>query len=149
MQKICRNCNQVNPAEAAFCRQCAAPLEAAQANQPQYATPPQYANQMPGNQANFGNQPVQNFSPAGGGAKSNRAMISAVLAVVGLFCCGFLTGIPAAVMGWLEMQAIKEGKAAPDGMMMAQIGLWLGIGGSIINLIVNLILFVLLSLGGR
>ena len=143
MQKICRNCNQPNPPEAMYCRQCASQLD----GQPQQ----QYTNQPPSgnqqwNQPNFGNQQMQNQIPAG--ANSNRAMISAGLAVLGLLCCGFLTGIPAAILGWLEINAIKEGKAPPSGMMMAQVGLWLGIAGSIINAIINFILFVMLSFGG-
>lgn len=90
---------------------------------------------------------MPNFPPNGGG-NSNRAMLAAGLAVAGLFCCGFLTGIPAAIMGWLELQAINEGKSSPDGKMMAQVGLWLGIAGTIINAIANIFIFILLSLGG-
>jgi hypothetical protein len=150
MQKICRNCNQVNPPEAMFCRQCAASLDTPPAQQQYTPPPPQYQNQQQWNQPNFGNQGMQppNFAQTGA-PKSNRAMISAILAVLALFCCGFLTGIPAAIMGWLEIQAIKEGKAPADGMMMAQVGLWLGIAGTIINAILNIIGFILLSLGGR
>lgn len=146
--KVCRNCNQTNPPEAMFCRQCASPLDAGQPNQQQYANPPQY-NQQQYNQPNYGNQGVQqNFASASGGA-SSRATQSAILAVVALLCCGFITGIPAAILGWLEIQAIKEGKSSPEGMMMAQIGLWLGIGGTIINAIGGFILLILMSAGGR
>ena len=145
--KVCSNCKQTNPLEAMFCRQCASPLDAGQPNQQQYANP----EQQFGNQPNFGNQRVQqNFAATSGGANS-RATQSAILAVVALFCCGFLTGIPAAIMGWLEIQAIKEGKSSPEGMMMAQIGLWLGIGGTIINAIVSIIFgffFLLAGSGG-
>lgn len=149
MQKTCRNCNQVNPPEAMFCRQCASPLDASQPQQQYAPPPPQYQNQQQWGQQNVGNQGMQqNFSQTGA-PKSNRAMISAILAVAGLFCCGFLTGIPAAIMGWLEIQAIKEGKSTPDNMMMAQIGLWLGIAGTVINAVVNIIAFILMSLGGR
>lgn len=155
--KVCRNCNQTNPVEAMFCRQCATPLDSVQPNQqqspnpqyanPQYANPPQF-NQQQWNQPNYGNQGVQqNFAKPSGGA-SSRATQSAILAVVALLCCGFLTGIPAAIMGWLEIQAIKEGKSSPDGMMMAQVGLWLGIGGTIINAIINFIGVLILMAGG-
>ncbi len=140
--KVCANCNQTNPTDAMFCRQCASPLGGGQAPQPQYANPqPQF-----GNQPNFGNQPMQpNFANTSGGA-TQRAMAAAGLAVAALLCCGFFTGIPAAILGWLEISAIKEGKASAEGMMMAQVGLWLGIGGTIINAIATLILLVLMSL---
>lgn len=133
-----------------FCRQCASPLDAGQPNQQQYANPQQQSgNQQQWNQPNFGNQGVQqNFARPTGGA-SSRATQSAILAVVALLCCGFLTGIPAAILGWLEIQAIKEGKSSPDGMMMAQIGLWLGIGGTIINAIINFIFMLMMMAGGR
>lgn len=149
--KVCQNCKQTNPPEAMFCRQCASPLGAAQPNQQQYAPPPQFNQQQQWNQPNYGNQGMQqpqNFVGATGGA-SSRATTSAILAVVALLCCGFLTGIPAAVMGWLEIQAIKEGKSSPQGMMMAQIGLWLGIAGTIINAVVNFIALILMSAGNR
>lgn len=124
--KVCRNCNQTNPPEAMFCRQCASPLDAgqAQSTQPPPNQPPNY-------------QP-QNFANASGGA-SGRAMAAVGLAVLAPFCCGLLSGIPAAILGWLEIQAIKEGKSSPAGMMMAQIGLWGGIIGSIIGTIVGII----------
>ena len=54
MDKFCQNCNQPNPAEAAFCLNCAAPLARAQNVGGQ--TP-----QQPFNQPNFGGQPAQNF----------------------------------------------------------------------------------------
>ena len=128
--------------EATFCRQCASPLGSGHSYQP-----PPPSNQPPINQPN--NQGGrQNFASTGGGA-SQRAMAAAGLAAVALFCCGFLTGIPAAILGWLEIQAIKEGKSPADGMLMAQVGVWLGIAGTIINAVVTVIFLALMSLGGR
>lgn len=60
-------------------------------------------------------------------------MISVILAVVGLLCCGPFTGIPASIVAWLELDAIKNGKSSPDGKMMAQIGFWGGIAVTIIH----------------
>ncbi|MEK7724061.1 MAG: hypothetical protein AAB336_06930 [Acidobacteriota bacterium] len=151
--KLCRNCNQTNPSEALFCRQCASPLDSEQQpNQQQYAPPPQqqqFGGQQQWNQPNFGNQGMQqNVASAGGGA-SSRAMLAAGLAAVSLVCgCGFLTGIPAAILGWLELSAIKEGKASVEGMLMAQIGLWGGIAGGIIGTVLNLIGLLILMAGG-
>jgi len=132
--KICPSCNQTNPAVATFCQKCASPLGAAQ-NYQQPAPPPQQFGNQPFNQPNFGNQAVQqqNVAQVSGGA-SQRAMIAAGLAAFG-FCCCFLGGIPAALLGWLEISAIKEGKSSAEGMTMAQVGLWLGIAGTIINAI--------------
>lgn len=149
--KVCNNCRQTNPDEAMFCRQCAGALGGGQAQQ-QYANPQQnpFVNQQQQqwNQPNFGNQPVQNFAQNTGGGASGRATASAILAVVGLLCCG-LAGIVGAVLGWLELQAIKEGKSPAAGQTMAQIGLWLGIIGFVINVAVSFIFFILGALGGR
>jgi hypothetical protein len=145
--KICRNCNQSNPTEAMFCRQCASPLDAApQAKQQQYANPPQNQQQQ-WNQPNYGNQGVQQNFAQTSGAASSRAMAAVGLAAVGFLCC-FVSGVPAAILGWLEMSAIKEGKSSPAGMMMAQIGLWGGIVGAIINAFCWFFLMLIGSLGG-
>ena len=134
MQKICPNCQQVNPPEAMFCRQCASALGAAQPNAPQYANPPQGQNQQ-WNQPRAGNQGMQqNFSQTGAG-KSNRGMIGLILVIVGLLCCGPFTSLPGAIMGWLELSAIKEGKAPADGTMIAQIALWGGIAVAVLHIV--------------
>ncbi|MCO6510847.1 MAG: hypothetical protein J5I65_08640 [Aridibacter famidurans] len=62
-------------------------------------------------------------------------MLAVGLVALGLVCCGPFTGIPAAIVGWLEMNAIKEGRAPSEGMWMAQVGLWGGIAVSIIGTI--------------
>ncbi len=148
--KVCQNCKQTNPIEAMFCRQCASPLGGGQAQQQQQ----QYGNaqqqvgqQQQWNQANYGGVQQQNSGTNTGGGASSRATISAVLAVIGLLCC-FFAGIPAAILGWLEIQAIKEGKSSAAGMTMAQIGLWLGIAGTIINAILYFIGLIITSIGG-
>ena len=140
MSKQCQNCQQSNPPEAAFCLNCAAPL-----SQNQFGN--QQANQQ-WNQPNFGGQQAgQNFAPpptTAGGA-SQRAIVALVLTIVGLvLCCGPLTGIPAAIVGWMEISAIKQGQSPPAGMWMAQVGLW---GGIIVTILTTVggVLFLLLS----
>ncbi|MGI8786825.1 MAG: DUF4190 domain-containing protein [Pyrinomonadaceae bacterium] len=142
MTKQCPNCQQPNPTEAAFCLNCAAPLP---------PSPPPSSNQQANqqwNQPNFGGQQAQqNFAAppqANSGKASQRAVIAVVLTVAGLFCCGPLAGIPAAIVGWMEMDAIKKGQSPPAGMWMAQVGLW---GGIIVSIITSIggIIFLLLS----
>lgn len=117
MNKSCHKCNQQNPPEAAFCLNCASPLLQGQVNQ-------QW------NQPNFGApQAGQNFSqpsPPSGGA-SQRAIVALVLVILGLVCCGPLTSLPAIIIGWMEMDAIKKGQSPQGGMWMASFGLWGGI----------------------
>lgn len=145
MDKYCQNCNTQNSPDAMFCRNCAMPLSQGQqagANRAQFNnqpwTPPPGA----------GGQAVQNFAQPSAKA-SGRAIAATVLAVSGLvLCCGPLTGIPGAILGWMELNAIKEGRSSPNGMMMAQIGLWGGIASSVIGGIINILGFFLILNGG-
>ncbi len=148
MDKICQNCGQPNSADAMFCRHCATPF-APNAGQAFGANQPQFGNQPPPpSPQNFGGQAAQNFAPPAAKA-SGRAIAATVLAVCGLFlCCGPFTGIPGAILGWMEMNAIKEGKASPSGMMWAQIGLWGGIASSIVGGIINIFMFLSALSGG-
>lgn len=167
MEKVCQNCQQLNPANALFCRSCASPLSAGspqqggnqgqfknpQSNQPQNQQWNQPWNQQPQNQPqnqpwntpNAGNQMAGNFASTEDKA-SGRAIGSAVLAVVSLLCCGIFAGIPAILLGWLELTAIKEGRSSSKGLLFAQIGFWGGIAASIITTLIQL---VFLLLGGR
>ena len=81
--------------------------------------------------------------PAGA---SQRAIISVVLAGLALVCCGLFTGIPAAIMGWMELDAISKGQSSPAGKWMAQVGLYGGIAFSILHLIVTVIWLMLSAL---
>lgn len=134
MTRTCPKCSQTNPPDAAFCLNCAAALGLGA------PTPPQNPQQA-GTQAPYAGTPPQayagtpNFAMQGNAQAppSQRPLISVILAGVGLICCGPLTGIPAALVGWLELDAIKNGKSSPDGKMMAQIGFWGGIGVTIIH----------------
>jgi len=117
MTRICPKCNQVNPPEAAFCRNCAAPIG------PTVGAPPQQ----------FGGQ---NFSPQTGGPSGGagqKAIAALVLAIIGLLCCGGFTGVPAAIVGWMELDAIKNGRSSSAGKWMAQTGLWGGIAVTVIH----------------
>lgn len=139
MEKYCQNCRQPNSADALFCRHCASPLAAG-------------GGQNYGQQQNQGwypppNQAAGNFAQMAQDKASGRAVASVGLALGGL-CCGILTGIPGAILGWMEINAIKEGRASPKGMTMAKIGLWGGIVISVLNTIFGLLYLVIMLLGG-
>lgn len=74
--------------------------------------------------------PVPQSRQAGAGQK---ALIALILAIVALICCGPFAGIPAAIVGWLELGAIKEGRSSPEGKWMAMAGLWGGIGATVLH----------------
>lgn len=142
MDRYCQNCNTQNSPEAMFCRQCATPLTQGQGGQQA-----QFGNQQ-WTPTGAGGQAAQNIAPTAAGA-SGRAIAATVLAVCGLvLCCGPFTGIPGAILGWMEMNAIKEGRSSPKGMMMAQIGLWGGIASSVIGGVANVLVFLSMLSGG-
>ncbi|MDQ4120792.1 MAG: DUF4190 domain-containing protein [Acidobacteriota bacterium] len=120
--KFCQNCKQQNLPEAQFCRFCASPLSAGSQNQSNF-------QQQQWNQGVHGN-----FAHPSAGA-SGRAIASLLLSICGLVLCCALTSVPGTILGWMEVNAIKQGRSSPAGMTMAQIGLW---GGAIISVLVLL-----------
>lgn len=60
-------------------------------------------------------------------------MIALILAIAGFLCCGGIAGIPAAIVGWMELDAIKNGRSPESGKTMATIGLWGGIAATVIH----------------
>lgn len=141
----------MNPPDAAFCLNCSTPLGptvggtgyqqpappyvGAQEQGPYLGSPPQYGG-------------GQNLGMQGNGAQgpSGRAIAALILAIAALvLCCGPLTGIPSAILGWLELDAISKGQSSPAGKWMAQVGLWGGIALTILGAI-GFILWILLSL---
>ena len=138
MDKYCQNCNQANPSDAAFCRNCAATLN---------PNPPgNQQNNNPWNQQNPTNQQQFNQSPTGNSGESQKAIISLVLAIAGFFCCSLFTSIPAAILGWMEVGAIKRGESSPAGLSKAQIGMWGGIAVTVLHIFVGVGYFILVLL---
>lgn len=145
MTRTCPKCSQINPPDAAFCLNCSSALGLGAPTQQQ--SPP-FVGQAP-----YVGAPPQQYGgpnygmPGASGTPSQRPMISLILAIVGLLCCGPFTGIPASIVAWLELDAIKNGKSSPDGKMMAQIGFWGGIAVTVIHgaLWVIYLVFVMLA----
>ena len=139
MTRPCPKCNQMNPPNAAFCLNCASPMAEAppfigqqQAQQLQY---------WPGQNVGVNIPMVGVQSGSGSGQK---AMIAMILAIVAFLCCGPFTGVPAAIVGWMALDAIKNGREPADSKWMAMIGLWGGIAATLIHG-VGYVFWVLLS----
>ena len=57
-------------------------------------------------------------------APSGRATLALVLGIVAWVCLlGFVAGVPAAILGKLEMNAIDEGRAPESGRTRATVGM--------------------------
>ncbi|HMQ02962.1 MAG TPA: hypothetical protein PKD26_03525 [Pyrinomonadaceae bacterium] len=151
MNRPCPRCNQMNPPDAAFCLNCSTPLGPTVGGPGYQQTPPPYVGSQQqgpviGGPAQYGGG--QNFAPQGGTGQgpSGRAIAALILAISALvLCCGPLTGIPSAILGWLELEAIKNGQASPAGKWMAQVGLWGGIALTILGAI-GFVVWILLSM---
>jgi hypothetical protein len=137
MTRLCPRCNQPNVAEAAFCHNCSSPLGVG----PAVGAPPTQQQWAPQG------GPVVGQQPQGAGA-SQRAIIALVLAGLALFCCGPLSGIPAAIVGWMELDAIKKGQSPAAGKWMAQVGLWGGIAFTILHIIIYVLYLLFAILAG-
>jgi hypothetical protein len=135
MTRLCPKCSQPNLPEAAFCHNCASPLSPVPtvgvASGGQAWTPPGGPITGPQSQT------------AGPGQK---AIIALVLAVLALICCGPFSGIPAAIVGWMELGAITRGESPPAGKWMAQVGLWGGIAFTVIHLVIYFIYVILMMI---
>ena len=74
---------------------------------------------------------------------SQKPMIAMILAIAGLLCCGPILGIPAAIIGWMELDAIKNGRSPESGKTMATIGLWGGVFATVAHVVFYVIWFFL------
>jgi hypothetical protein len=156
MSQTCPNCQNPNPAHAQFCHSCGTRFSVALGSVPQpVAMPPAQVfagvGAVPAPPGPFIGQPhtapkafashLPHTAPAG---PSKLAITSLVLAILSLFCFGFLTGVPAAIVGWMELAAIQQGRSDRSGAWMAHVGLWGGIVMSVLSLL-GLVLMIILS----
>ncbi|MGV8978631.1 MAG: DUF4190 domain-containing protein [Cellulomonas sp.] len=113
-----------------------------------YPAAPQYGN--PPAQYGYPAAPQYGSAPypaapgyAGGYAypKNSLAVWSLVLAILGMIMCGFLTGIPAVIIGNNAKRAVASGEANNGGLATAGtvVG-WIAIGLSVFGLIAVVLL---------
>ena len=106
--------------------------------QPPYQPPsqPPYPPQQP-----YGGyqQPVQNHP---------SATTSLVLGIVSLVLCGFVTGIPAMVMGRRAIREIRADRSRYGGEGLAQAGFWTGLIGTAWAALVVLLVLGVFAFGG-
>ena len=118
---VCNRCGMKNHQGSQFCSGCAAPMLANNQNQQQFH---QGFNQNQQQQFHQGVNPNQMVQKAGA---SGRAITSMILSIVGLIFCGWLTSIPGLILGKVEMNAIRDGRASQAGSGFAKVGFYGGI----------------------
>lgn len=124
---FCQRCGMNNRDGAQFCAGCAVPLVASQQqfnqgfNGQQQQFNQGFNGQQQFNQGYNGQQQVSSGS-------SGRAIASLMLSILGLIFCGWFTSIPGMILGKMEMNAIRDGRASQSGSGLAKTGFYMGIG---------------------
>ncbi len=85
-------------------------------------------------------------APSGTNA-SSRAVATLVLGILSITCTGLMTGIPAIILGTMELRAIKAGESPKEGESSAKIGLVLGIVGTLLTVLAILAFIAIIALG--
>lgn len=79
---------------------------------------------------------------------NTQAIIALVLGILSMPCfCGFLTGIPAIIIGHLELKAIREGRSAASNRGLAKAGFVTGIIGTGLSCLIAIayVIFILVA----
>ena len=71
---------------------------------------------------------------------SSRAIAAFILGLLSVACLGIFAAVPAMILGFMELKAIKAGQAPKEGELITKIGLILGIIVTALTFIVLLAL---------
>ncbi len=97
--------------------------------------------------AGFGGSPPGLPNPVLNAAPSSNAVTALVLGLVSLLCgLGPFTGIPAWVIGRLEIRKADKGEAPSSGRATAAVGMYLGIMSTVITLLALVIFGLIMTL---
>jgi hypothetical protein len=92
--------------------------------------------------------PPQPFA-AGQGQANGLAIGSLVCGALSILCLGFLLGIPAIIMGFMQLKKISADPANYGGKGLAIGGIVTGAIGTLLSLLGVIIWIILLATGGR
>ncbi len=121
---FCNQCGKENPDNVLSCVHCGGPLAPVQ---------PTYAGQQSGP---YGMPQYGVPTPPTAPETSGKATASMVCGILSLVCFGFLTGIPAVILGHISKSEIKNSAGRLKGDGMATAGLILGYISIAIGLII-------------
>lgn len=157
---FCTKCGSPNPDDAPFCQHCSAPLARPSGQEAGPPPPPGDRGASPGGYAQAGQQAPPGYQPYQGyqgpalpytppmpESASGRAIAALILGILGLVMCGPFTGVPALIIGKMEMTAIREGQSPRAGETLAKVGFYLGIIGTVLSCLLGSIWAVLAFMG--
>ncbi len=79
--------------------------------------------------------PPPSIPPTATPVSNTKALVSLVLGILSLVCCGFFAGLPAVFLGRSELKAIDQGRAPESNRNLAKLGFIFGLIGTILSLI--------------
>lgn len=92
-------------------------------------------------------RPVEEPQQPRAPSASGRALASLILGILSLVCMGFLAGIPAIILGSMELKAIKRGESPRAGETLAKVGYILGIVSVVLTCLAMAAIAALIALG--
>lgn len=93
-------------------------------------------------------QPVTPPPPSGTVKKAgSRAVTTLILGILSITCTGLFTGIPAIILGTMELKSIKAGESPKEGESSARLGLILGIVGTLLMVMAIFAIIAIIALG--
>ncbi len=111
--------------------------------------PPEWnapANQPPQNYGAYGT-PAQQYGGYGPPPSDGSATVALVLGILSIVMCGFLTGIPAMIIGRSSRKRIQASGGALGGEGLATAGFWTGLVGSLLSVLMFLAIAALFAFG--
>jgi hypothetical protein len=157
---FCTQCGTDNKDDARFCRNCAAPLvrTAPQPAPPADPQPSAFPPSPGGYSSSGGYQPGQSvmpqqsyqgyqsgyagYNPPMPQNASGRAIAAMILSILSLVTClGPLLSVPGLILGKMEMNAIRDGRAPKAGETFAKVGFYAGLVVTILS-VLGIILYV-------
>ena len=78
---------------------------------------------------------------------SGRATATLICGILAITCTGLVTGIPAIILGAMELKAIKAGRSPEIGGSITKLGLILGAVGTLLSILALLAFIAIVALG--
>ena len=174
---FCTSCGENGREDAQFCRKCGAALSNPLAQRPsiteaptaplprhesdyysplseQQNNPPNYTAYLSPNaqaQNPLANPSYADYRPPLPNSASGRAVASLVISIISLFTCTLLS-ILGMILGKMEMNDIKNGRAPSAGMGYAKAGFWIGAiitALQAIGLVIGIFVFLIALMTGH
>ena len=87
------------------------------------------------------------YNPPMPASASGRAIAAMILSIVSIVTCGPFLSIPGLILGKVELNAIREGRAPQAGETYAKVGFYLGIAVTALSCVAGIVWTMLVFFG--